>query len=680
VAEVNALVNDPQLAAAIHTQVINGPAGGSIRGPPSAADELANELSSLVIERPLVSLLPPRKDLYDRDAAFKVALVAWKDNRSHILQGSKGKPCFTYLVAFGLQGSGKTEIGAQICHRLLEDPSRPHVLYVCIDFSNGDKLDLEERQLSSSRDVDVLLGRRVLSRFFGARDLNLYWKLRKCNVSFAAALECVARSYREDRKLAPDVEVTICVHLDEYEAVGKDLARALAAVPGSFFLARADEASSAAQRSRVILLPVLTGLTRDACFNQEAVSLFSVGYLPVPALTEESVDRILTPVVSRVTLQRPRFRRILRCLAGNPRAVVDFLPAAVRDLAHTAALAISPALVASPAPAPVVKLPVFLSDDRCQELGERLESKLTAAQRDYDLAAAFGSTAAMRTFLVLAITSHPFPASAEVFGKMRWLDIERYQLATAVEVEGTPLVQLLLPHWLLRQALRQAASMSLCYSSVLAPLGGEFDWKSFERLFVHLLACRVLALLRCEPLLRCEEADASSLAVTLGQLFPGAQMSKGLPETRVLINEIRVEKRAEPLVEKVQGQLSLALPGLETGIIWLEKPGNELVDAATCFAAASDSRTLRRCFIQAKFSGETTIDPKQRYPELRKVVNEMFKVDANCIPVFVTNRKTPLEHVAFLQQQRQFVLYDFNTIKQFLGRSLHPLVPCAEFE
>jgi len=304
-------------------------------------------------------------------------------------------------------------------------------------------------------------------------------------------------------------------------------------------------------------------------------------------------------------------------------------------------------------------------------LGQKLENSFI--KKPYDLHGAFGVGPAMRTFLVLALTGHEFFPSVALFGTKTWTDIECYHFATAIDVAKTGRVQLFLSYWQLRRALEQAESLSICYSSVLGPLGGQFDWKSFERLFVHLLACRVLALLVCEG------RGAPTCQVTLRQLFPGAQMSAGLPETRVVIKELKVQQRSSPLVKVVKKRFSLALDALETGIIWLEADGNALVDAATCFEDADSSRK-RRCFIQAKFSSETTIDPKQRYTELRDVIQQILKLDENCIPVFVTNRKTPPEHVNFLQTRRQFVLYNYNTIREFLGRSLHPLVPCAEFE
>jgi hypothetical protein len=130
--------------------------------------------------------------------------------------------------------------------------------------------------------------------------------------------------------------------------------------------------------------------------------------------------------------------------------------------------------------------------------------------------------------------------------------------------------------------------------------------------------------------------------------------------------------------KKRNGRLKLELPALDTRKIFLEADGNELVDAGTCFNSEDMSKLLR-CLVQAKFSGERTVDPKQRYAELRSVIDKMFELDPDCLPVFVTNRKTPADHVAFLRGRRRFILYDFHTIKDFLGRSLHPLVPCAEF-
>src|SRR4051812_45009911 len=101
----------------------------------------------------------------------------------------------------------------------------------------------------------------------------------------------------------------------------------------------------------------------------------------------------------------------------------------------------------------------------------------------------------MRTFMVLALTGHPFHPEAKYFSGKSWRDLEPFLLAMELSEPDSSHVRLFLAHWQLKRALREPECLSLCYSNVLGPIGDEFDWRCFETLFVHILACRVLALL-----------------------------------------------------------------------------------------------------------------------------------------------------------------------------------------
>jgi hypothetical protein len=92
----------------------------------------------------------------------------------------------------------------------------------------------------------------------------MYRQLLSClmKVSFAQPLDYVARRYRQQRNLAPEVLVTVCLHLDEYHQAGKRLAKDLAKVPGSYLAAPVGGTSEAA-KARVVLLPIFTDVTRD---------------------------------------------------------------------------------------------------------------------------------------------------------------------------------------------------------------------------------------------------------------------------------------------------------------------------------------------------------------------------------------------------------------------------------
>jgi hypothetical protein len=120
---------------------------------------------------------------------------------------------------------------------------------------------------------------------------------------------------------------------------------------------------------------------------------------------------------------------------------------------------------------------------------------MLAAQKPHLLKAAFGSGSAMRTFLVLALTGHPFDPTARYFKGKSWKELEQYLLAMEFwEPDGIN-VRLVLAHWQLKRALAEPDCLPLFPSSALGHVGAEFDWKCFETFFVHLLACRVLALL-----------------------------------------------------------------------------------------------------------------------------------------------------------------------------------------
>jgi hypothetical protein len=173
----------------------------------------------------------------------------------------------------------------------MSQPSCPHVLYICIDFSHGDGIESEDTEAQIP--ADVLLGTRVLSRcvlgarlivaegchirfFAGRQDPDLYRKLRAhLKVPFERALDYVSRRYRQQQDLDPEVPVTVCLHLDEYQQAGTALAKKLAAVPGQFLTSTAGAPSEAA-KARVVLLPILTGLTRDVCITHP-ISSYAVG-------------------------------------------------------------------------------------------------------------------------------------------------------------------------------------------------------------------------------------------------------------------------------------------------------------------------------------------------------------------------------------------------------------------
>lgn len=109
--------------------------------------------------------------------------------------------------------------------------------------------------------------------------------------------------------------------------------------------------------------------------------------------------------VTRTTADLPRFRRIIRCVGGQPRAVTDDLPSLALEIgterffpalfcmhpvsstswpwellffaAKDKATEAQPALATSPALKADVKFPVTLDDAACVELGCRLEAALS---------------------------------------------------------------------------------------------------------------------------------------------------------------------------------------------------------------------------------------------------------------------------------------------------------------
>jgi hypothetical protein len=637
---------------------------------------MANELASVMRGFSLCCELPRNKTLFDREEAFREAVLAWTQNQDGVAESVTGKECYRYAVAYGLLGAGKTAIGLQIAHVLKQaemerDGRSAHVLYIGLDFSNGDRLD----EADGVAGADVALASRILARCFGSP------RLRRLEVSFRDALHYVAVRYRQAHGLAEGTLLTICLHLDEYQygydlenrgALRKGFTDKLAAAPGSFLTTLEGDRTCAAV-SGVVLLPILTGTTREVCARPGApVSAYSISYLPVPALTPGSVEILCRNLVTLPTWQLPRFQRIVRCLSGQPRALVDFMPPALKRIASHAAALKQPQFLASPLKmAPGASTPVSLSDEQCSQLGDHLESLL--ARKEYHLPEALGSGKALRTFLALALTGHPVDPTEKCFEGRCWADIEGYLLATVLPVQNSPRIRLRLAHWQLRAALRHPNAASMFPSDVLGPIGAEFNWRCFERLFVYLLAARVLALLRA--------ANESTLRVPLNDLFPGARFSPGLGEKQIIIQELKVVQRTAPLVTKKQGSKPrvMNIPPVDASTISFEQEGNSLVDADTWFKDGDEPNQHLFAVLQAKFSGERTQHAAQSYPELRGIIDDLLKLAPTCLPIFVTNRATPTEHVDFLLSQKRFLLYNQTTIAEFLGPSLSHLVPCEEF-
>jgi len=635
----------------------------------------------------------------ERESSRQAVVAAARRNLTH--HASSEKPAHILMWVNNASGTGKTRLCRE-SRKFIEDSLQIPVLYVGIDYSNGDKPDaLVDGKMPHA----TFLGLRIAARSSlgrGRSFYHLYHFLLHSNIAQNTIWRCftvdnVMQALR--LSLGHSNKVGILLHQDEYQCLFQPLAPPHVEQPEptpeamalathrlkeiTAYMVQNDPSTqvvSGAQRDNFVIFPMFSGPWQRT-LRMHATD-FGAAHIPIhPALSTQSAFHILQPELSEDDQKGPplSFNRLVAACASAPR-FLSFLRDQMRALTPPTTQA-------------------RLTDDTVAVLGTRVYQDVITNYRIGKFFAAGVGASNVETLLRLALAgtvvqmnmpllqvevSDPpaAPTSASSSSHPRRVARTLGELAETgflfahVNDQDPEQATIFLPHIILYILLTRFPIIPPHY---VGQPGSPFSWRMFERLCCHLIAL-TLSMDRT-PL---SFSEMCRQGVIASQTLLNRQILR--PEGCSTVEERN--KIATTTTDKVEYNHVVTLTDSRQADLRDDKwmflcaDHNPLVDARKSLRARGRAKPAL-LLIQFKYSAPTTNDPTislgdvVQWQQLVVAQFAAFSKHFNLICHFITNRRityrTAAELQSTLDQYPTLAITDASVMEAFLPSTLSHL-------